>query len=495
MIDPLQHTLKRNKYSKLLWVLAIVTIICYEFGFATLQYHHTKIDGDFAGIVLPNEWYARVLKDPLGIDALLKQEKYQATNRFTTHYVMRTYFYHVPLLLQKIVDPIESVFLSITIAKLFIHFLFLSVIGLYISILCGFSWRNWILGSIIISPLLIAHGPFEYYMVFMDTTITYAMFYALPIAVLLIYYLPIFLITALKKRKATLFLVILYLPISLLMVLFGPLSAPLILLTNLLILLFITLNFLIQNRINSAWRNVVAFLKKEKLLILLLSTGLLTSLYSLYIGQFNNENDVCIVPIPQRYEGLIIGMKSAFLNYKEGILPVLIIIALNFIVLHFNKKSSARNYLLLVSVIFILLYCILLPLGGCREYRPYILRRDTFLPILAILLILTGYSTLQLFQTVKRRKAVIIILWLLVAYYYWRYDQMPPNYNDNVREKMNLYQLSKSKEECTILEEDMSIMGWSNFNDCSQSRINSQLIYHYRITDTVRYYKNKEQSQ
>jgi hypothetical protein len=50
-----------------------------------LQYSKTPLDSDFANIVLPDSSYRAVLKDPIGLQALLKKEKYSATNEFTAH--------------------------------------------------------------------------------------------------------------------------------------------------------------------------------------------------------------------------------------------------------------------------------------------------------------------------------------------------------------------------------------------------------------------------
>jgi hypothetical protein len=174
----------------------------------------------------------KYLEDPLGKSAIIHKERYGATNRFAAHYVMHHYFYHVPLLLQKFTNPIESVYLSITIAKLFIHMLFLALIGYFAASLNGFSFYKWILGMLIISPFLITHGPFQNYFCFLDKTITYAMFYTLPLCALMVYYIPIYHYSYLKKQKLPAWLLLIYIPVSLFLVTFGPLTAPLMIIIN-----------------------------------------------------------------------------------------------------------------------------------------------------------------------------------------------------------------------------------------------------------------------
>lgn len=484
--------IQKNNYRKYLWVLPLIVLL-FEFVYATRQYNRTVIDGDFARIVLPDVWYERVLSDPLGLDALTKKEEYAATNRFSAHFVMRAYFYHVPLYLQKFVHPIESVYLSITIAKLIVHFIFLSMIGLYASYMAGFNFRKWLLGMMLVSPLLIAHGRFEYYLEFLDKTITYCMFYTLPICALLIYYFPVFRVSYIRKATIPFFAILLYLPATLFLVLFGPLTAPVVFLLNSILIFLIIIQYvgIRKNKSTTAY-DLKQLVKRDFNMVIILLTGVMLSLYSIYLGSYNVENTTCHLSMIERYTALSKGFLSAFFNPKEGVLPILGALLLNLIVLRKKRNSGNLTKLYLIALFFILAYCVLLPLGGCRDYRPYILRRDTFLPILAVLLILFTISSMRLIDMLGNRKYLFFIPWLLLSCVYWKSDVMPPDYDDNKLEKKNLYQLSTSKESCTELIENCSVMDWIKFQNCEGSITNSKLIYHYTITDTVRYYKIRQ---
>lgn len=479
-------------HSRFFWVLAVV-ILLGELLYATKQYSHTKVDGDFPAIVLPAFWYAKVLEDPLGKSAIINKERYGATNRFAAHYVMHKYFYHVPLLLQKFTNPIESVYLSITIAKLFIHILFLSLTGYFAASLNGFSFRKWVLAMIIISPFLITHGPFQNYFCFLDKTITYAMFYTLPLCALWIYYLPIYHHSYLKKKKLPAWLLLIYIPASLFLVTFGPLTAPLMIIINGLVIGLLGIHISMSNNQLRVRLSLSNLWKTDKVLLSIFAIGFLFCFYSIYLGTFNVENDSCNVSIIDRYKELVKGIYFSFFGVLEG--GLYLVGFLVFVLWLADKKFIQEHFfiILLFSFLLIAAYCFLLPLGGCRDYRPYILRRDTFLPALSVLLILVSAISIYILEQKNTRTTKpLLITWSILALLYWSIDRMPIWYDDNELEKKNLYQLQSSTDDCTTLNEGLSVFSWNNYSSCDQSYISSALLLHYRITDRYREYKNHE---
>ncbi|MCU0417538.1 MAG: hypothetical protein MUE33_10185 [Cytophagaceae bacterium] len=471
--------------------LIIASIILIgELVYATVQYSRTKVDGDFAAIVLPAPWYAQVLEDPIGTSALLEKERYGGTNRFTAHVIMRTYFYHVPIVLQQVVSPIESVYLSITLAKLGIHILFLSLIGFYAASFIGLTFRHWLLALLFVSPFLIAHGPFIDFYSFLDKTITYAMFYTLPMCGILLYYAPIFYQVFIKKSTVHPVYLMLYIPISFFMVSFGPLAAPLILLINGLIGGLVLYTFLTAT---SPLASFTRWIQEQGILFVLLFVGVLFSIYSMYLGTFNIENESCTIPIIDRYISLMKGIYYSLFSFRHGGVFLLGLGIWGGTIV--GKPFIQKEYrLLLLFVSFLLIgYTVLLPFGGCRIYRPFILRRDTFLPILTLLLFLTSVSALHIFHQENRKRFYLFFLpWLALSVFFWKMERMPESYDDNTLEKKNLYQLQRSTEDCTTLNEAMSIFSWNNYSDCGESYINSALLVHYNIIDRYRLYKNKE---
>ncbi|MFN8417219.1 MAG: hypothetical protein U0U66_12885 [Cytophagaceae bacterium] len=479
-------------HSRFFWIIAVIILIA-ELLYATKQYSHTKVDGDFAAIVLPAEWYTKVLEDPLGKSALLDKERYGATNRFTSHYVMHSYFYHVPLLLQKFTNPIESVYLAITIAKLFIHIMFLALVGYYAASFSGFLYKKWLFAMVIISPFLISHGAFIDYYSFLDKTITYAMFYTLPLCTLMLYYIPIYYFSYLKKHPLPKGLLLVYIPISLFMVSFGPLTAPLIIIINGLIFGFLLLDLTAIGEKRNITIRFSKLVATDKILLTILCVGFGFSFYSLYLGSFNIENDSCTISIIDRYKGLVKGIYYSFFGYKEG--GLYLVVFLGFVLWLSGKKFIQENLfiILLFSILLIAAYCFLLPLGGCRDYRPYILRRDTFLPALSVLLFLVSTCSVYILEQKNTRVIITFLIpWIIISIFYWSKDSMPVWYDDNELEKKNLYQLQSSTDDCTTLNEGLSVFSWNNYSECNQSRVSSELLLHYRIIDRYRLYKNHE---
>jgi hypothetical protein len=101
-------------HKKAVFIAFALLFLLFDIQYSVLQYTKAPIDGDFANIVLPDENYKQILKDPMGINMLVNQEKHPATNRFTAHFVMKSYFDNVPFWFQKIVSPIDSLYASIT---------------------------------------------------------------------------------------------------------------------------------------------------------------------------------------------------------------------------------------------------------------------------------------------------------------------------------------------------------------------------------------------
>jgi apolipoprotein N-acyltransferase len=189
----------------------------------------------------------------------------------------------------------------------------------------------------------------------------------------------------------------------------------------------------------------------------------------------------------------MIGIYYSFFGVVEG--GLYLVSFLVFVWWLAGKKYIRENFftVLVFSFLLIAAYCFLLPLGGCRDYRPYILRRDTFLPALSVLLILVSACTIYILeQKDKRTTKPLFITWIVLALVYWSLDRMPVWYDDNELEKKNLYQLQSSTEDCTTLKEGLSVFSWNNYSACDQSYISSALLLHYRIIDRYREYKNQE---
>jgi hypothetical protein len=405
----LNFTIKKQY---LLLLILSVVIIIIDINHSLLQYSMTPLDGDIAAIVNPGESYKLVLEDPLGKDAILYDSHYAATNRFTAHFSTYLYFNYVPRFLQIWYSAIDSVYASITLIKMLIHIGFLSVIALYARLLLRGNKYNWIFGATFLSPLLIAHGEFGM-IAFVDPSITYAMFYTLPLVILFFFYFP--LLRIFLKMRTTEFSPILYIIwtfFQFFLVLFGPLCAPVVFLISIFFLLYLICNSILKTRLINI-KSVISyiFINTSKTLIYFGLTGIVFSLYAIYLGSFNSENDWCQLTLEQRFSALPIGIQETFFDFSKGGAWLTLIVVINgVILLVLDKETRYKTSLfLLVLVLFITIYCILVPFGGCRSYRPKMLRNDVSLPMISFMFIFIIYSVQRIF--------VISKTWLRILYF------------------------------------------------------------------------------
>src|SRR5688572_413829 len=106
---------------KILKYICIV-LLCIDVAYTFHQcYYMTPLDGDLAGIVMPAPAYNKVMEDPFGLGVLLHNETYAATNRFFIHWICSGYFKTVPFALQNFTNPVDSIFLSIAVARTTMH--------------------------------------------------------------------------------------------------------------------------------------------------------------------------------------------------------------------------------------------------------------------------------------------------------------------------------------------------------------------------------------
>jgi len=486
-----------QKHKNTFILLTAFVFFFFDLKHSCLQYSKTPLDGDFANIVLPVSSYQTVLNDPLALRALIQQEKYPATNRFTTHFLMKVYFDNVPFWFQNIYNPIDSLYASITLAKMLIHIGFLFILSLYLATYFGFSFKKLISFSAIISPFLIVNGPYGSNIGFIDFSITYAFFYTLPIIFLMVFYFPIYRYILKKEEfKKPIFYYLFSTPFLLFLVLFGPLNAPLIFIINSFLFLFIIVDsWKIQNRnfIKTVFLN---FKNTNKTVLYFLILGIILSLYSIYIGQFNIENDWCTVPLHERFKVLATGIYNTFLSTDIGAFWMIFLIIVNtFLILLFkpeNKKTLVKIYFFLV--LFIIVYCFLLPFGGCRSYRPFILRSDTFIPNLVVILFLISLTTYKVINVLKFQQHQIFYIFFFgsFCFYFLKYDHLPEYTNDN--EKKALYFLgekSRTTNQDIEVPFNCPIISWSTYNNFDESKSGSLILYKYGITKKVIRYKYK----
>jgi hypothetical protein len=442
----------------------------------TFYQHSTKgLDGDLVAIVLPADRYQSVMKDPFGIQVLLENKTYAAPNRFFIHWYISTYFKTAPQLLQSIVSPVASLYYAAGLSKTMIHILLLSILAFMISGARNLWSKEWLLAAVIVAPIFQTGGHFYKYIGVVDQSITYSSFYALPICLLLFFLFPYY------KRlqgnelklgigsKIGLFLLTLILPFS------GPLIPGVV-----LVIAFLWSVDVLFRLVKTGDFTVLK--KLPKTLVWSFVWIALLSLYSIYIGKNNAENfNWTPIPLLERYQRLPIGLYYQLTTKLAFPLLLLMILINTYLIRRFDIQKTQMLKLLKWIGVFALIYLLLLPLGGSREYRPYILRKDTMLPIILALIYYYGYSTYLIIRQTEFsfRKAYLVAVVLISVIFTWADELDAEQY---LCEKNHLEEIQKSKELVVKLNMDCTILSWDIISNPIDSRDHSKVFNLWNIT-------------
>jgi hypothetical protein len=211
----------------------------------------------------------------------------------------------------------------------------------------------------------------------------------------------------------------------------------------------------------------------------------------MYVGSFNAENPTNPLPLAERYAKLLIGIQKT-LTTKLGHSLVLTGILINILLIHWqkNKYPEAKRVLFIANcvLLFSLVYIALIPLGGYRDYRPYILRRDTILPVTFCLLFLYGKTSLFLLNhlSTTNKKWYIPFLLLIAGIYTWAdTDKVMAM---NTCERKSIQNVIDATEEPVKLKYECNIMSWVKMNIPSDSEHNARLLEYWRVTKNKKLY-------
>jgi hypothetical protein len=467
-------------------------LLLLDTGYSFVQHAGVALDGDLARIIVPSEEYGKVLSDPFGLRVLFQDEVYPGTNRFFTHWLIARYFQKAPALLQRVADPIDSVYLSCALAKTGIQLLLIYLLAVYVSGKGNPLSRELVAAAFLIAPLFQTFG-FNRSMGIIDISVTYVFFYALPLGLLLVFFLPFFQKAYLGKnaiRSRFLFFGLMLL--SIILAFSGPLVPGIVLIICPVAVLSPWFSHFkncpglpLRKR---AWTSVKHIPRPLSVLFVFLSV---LCLYSLYIGMNNSENLWQTVPIWERYSRIPKGV-LLLLTQHWG-LPLLILTV--FLNLYWiGKRHAAEEGKRIVRQskwigLFALVYIVLLPLGGFRTYRPNIIRYDTIMPITLGVMYIFALSTYFLIKSLssETRKwysagIAALLLFFTVA------DK--PEFGNNACEKNALRKMAGSTEKVVWLEEGCRVLSWKKIIDPGDSALNARLIHYWGITkDNLLYYQ------
>ena len=479
--------LKRN------WHYFLLLFLIGDLAYSGWQYFQFPLDGDLASIVAPGRAYSLVLHDPFGLRALLGHEIYPAPNRFFAHLLLHEYFQHVPLLLQGALSPLDSVYAACALLKLAVHVLLVYVLAVTISNSRNVLGKRFLLAAVLITPLLQTEG-YGGQMGVIDWSVTYAAFYALPMSLLLLFFLP-FLRAALHGTPLRLSALecVGLLGLVVVLALNGPVIPAVVLLvcpTALLLAWRVHFTSLPVVGIGLLRRMVVAIgaLPWRKLSLFALFSTL--SGYSLYIGRNNSENLWAGIPLPERYARLPLGVYD-MLTGKLGLPLLLIMLLMNAWLIARSVRTplgaKAQQALQWLGV-FALVYILLLPLGGYRAYRENVIRRDSILPIILGMIgcfALSSYYLLTHLPAVARRRYAMAMAAFTVVF---TVADKPRARDFNACERQLFATLAQSTEPVVLLPSDCTLMSWEPLTDYHSSDINTAMMLHWGIIKTPRLY-------
>ena len=484
----------KGKWRRIMYlfcVCAVLTDICYSF----VQHYNETLDGDMGESVLPLDYIKPLYHDPVGVKMLVSGEPHAAPNRFFSHYLMYGTYRTLPFLLQNFTDPIHSLYYSNAICKTAMQIMLVLLLS---CIVCGgFQFRRlkFVLSCLFFSALMQTCG-FTRSIGLIDPSITYSFFYALPLVFLLLYLLPfIFREFYNKKMIRNKVLEIIYSLVFLVLTCFSGAINPAVALVLILVLLI---------------RYFVTFLRKGSSLIdavrqmpshyyrFLLPLGLL-SLYSLYLGTYNTMWQDTSVSLSERYALLPQGFMRMFITYNGGFGILFLLCVINYLVIRFSnpEKGREKRSMFLWILCFSVIYIVLLPFGGYRPYRPYIIRYDTIMPISCLLIFYYVYSSIFLLrQNIFRLSRKIIYgIWTAVVVLFFFLKDTPRTYRNNL-EMAALKEIQASPSDTIMLSGiPTSVISWEKPKNEADSEVAGRLLKLWKVTDTEKRFYFPPQNQ
>lgn len=462
----------------------ILTLLIADIGYSFLQHYTTPFDGDMAGGIVPGQDVVPILKSPFGLAVFSEDTTYANPNKFFCHWSFYAYFNQVPLLLQHATDAVTSAYLSCAIIKTLLQLLLILVLATASTGRFRMLDFSFLLAALFVTPLFQTNG-YRSYMGIIDQSTTYTFFYALPTLLIILYFLPLFLQTYYKLTfRYDKLLHTFLLPFALVISLSGPLNAGIALIVSLLLVVHGLYPFYVraENKPKLSIKAIIHAIPAHYYFYIVPITFF--SLYSLFIGQYNSLNISNQHTLITLYAKLPAGIYYSFFQML-GFPVLLLAITINILIIRRNILSpDAKQLLSFIKWIgiFALLYILLLPLGGYRSYRPYILRYDTLIPITLCLMFVFAKTSLLILSQLPR-KQIYLYLPLLFAVLFIFTNADTAKFNRNSGERNAIAQIVHSNEKIVKLDSSCTILSWTTVTNPHESELVMKLLKRWKIVN------------
>ena len=468
----------------------LLLFVLVDLGYSFIQHYGAPLDGDIAANIVPQKDMGLVLESPLGLNAIINDEKYPNPNRFFCHWSFQAFLINTPLFFQKYVDPIDSIYLSCAVAKTFIQLCLIFLISIAITGTANILRMDFVVASALVTPFFQTFG-YSRYMGIIDPSITYTFFYALPSALLILYFLP--LINQKYhgiRMQSTWVILILWIPLGLVCSLSGPLNTGVVLVVACITLIWNTRASFLQSRENGIInRGTIALKNIPSNYWLYLAPISLCSIYSLYLGQYNSNNDLSPISLSELYFRLPQGLYYQ-ITQKLGFPILLATLVINIIIISRTYSNSDGKKIIEVLKwigLFAIVYIILLPLGGYREYRFNTLRYDSIMPITLMLFFAFGITTIFILKIISKTYRILYYPLILAVIFIFTYAD-EPNFEHNSCERAALEEISKSPSSVVRVSGNCSILSWYVISEPEDSDIKAELLHKWNVTKNKKLY-------
>lgn len=232
-----------------------------------------------------------------------------------------------------------------------------------------------------------------------------------------------------------------------------------------------------------------AFQKIPKDYIFFLIPICLFSLYSLFLGRYNSVDLSNKMPVAVLYSRLPAGIFYQF-TQKLGFPVLFSILIINTIIINAKLKSLEGEKILRTFKwigLFAIIYILVLPLGGYRNYRPYVLRYDTIMPITLSLMFIFGKTTTFILKRISyRQKYWYIPLIILVTFIFTNSDE--PRFDKNDCERRAIVKIVESSEPVVKIDNNCTVLSWTKIENPADSESKIKLLELWRIIKEKKLY-------